>query len=174
VKPKIKLAVARVLALHAEFSPAELAEAYDYLENSSLGKNFGVCSKNPRPSDLMDKPIGIRSEQERSSASAHILNALQATDQEKYRLLDELERILRSNKPAIRMDEIRRIATSIDKEKDIGKSKKEAIPKLLEVLAANPIDDIRSFARPIFRKTLSRKESDDSYNKLAKYLVRGE
>lgn len=174
MKPKIKIATARILALHAEFSPAELAEAYRYLESSSIGQEFGVNLRKHSFFNPETRPNKSSSILVRSKASSDLLNTLEASAPEKYRLLDELDNLLRNNKLAIRLEEIRNIATSINKDQDLGKSKKEAIPKILEALATVPADEIRAHIEHLLRRKNPNNTTDDSYIKLAKFLVRGE
>lgn len=174
MKPKIKIATARILALHAEFSPAELAEAYRYLESSSIGQEFGVNPRTPSSFNLESRQNKSSSVLARSKASLDLLNSLEASAPEKYRLLDELDNLLRNNKLAIRMEDIRNVVASINKDQDLGKSKREAIPKLLETLANVPADQIRAHIEHLVKRKDPNNATDDSYIKLAKFLVRGE
>lgn len=174
MKPKIKIAVAKVLALHAEFTSAELEEAYRYLYTSAVGQLFGVGTRMPNTTDVRPRGRAVKSAPARSSASSNLLNELQKDDEEKFRILNELETMLRSSGAAISMEDIRGVATSLDKENDVGKSKRDAIPKLLQALSAYPTEDIHDRIKHLIGKKENSGADDDSYVKLAKFLVRGE
>lgn len=174
MKPKIRLAVLKVLALQAEFTPSELEEAYKFIEGSPL-KNILGLDKSRRQNVSVKAARSSESKKDavRSSASEAVLERVRRDDVGRYNLLDALEKKLRNSGLDLRLDSLRKIAFSIDKSIDLGKSKKEAIPKLLELLARVPLDDAERVVHQIYNEQKNSDSSSNKYFKLASYIVEG-
>lgn len=174
MKPRIRLAVLKVLSLQAEFSSSELEEAYKFIESSQLKDIFGL-DKVVRQNSSAKSTTGSGSVKKsmRSTASEAILERVKQDDLEKYKLLDSLETQLRSSGLELKLDVIRKIAFSIDKSIDLGKSKKDAIPKFIELLARISLDDVSRIIQQISNAQESSSSNSNKYFKLASYIVKG-
>jgi len=173
VKPKIRLAVLKVLALQAEFTSSELDEAYKFIEGSQLKNILGLEKSGRRNVSVRAKINEPKKDAVRSSASEAVLERIKGGDLERYKMLDSLEKNLRTSGVDLRLDVLRRIAFSIDKSIDLGKSKKEAIPKLLDLLARIPLVDVERVIYQISNEQENSASSSNKYFKLASYIVKG-
>ena len=177
MKQKTKLAISKILALHSEFTNAEISEAYQFIRAESLDKliginigvSVGVGASEGRPV----KKENIRKVPARSSQVESILSYVSVSHPERLKALDELEYKLRQGKVFSSLDEIRKVALALDKAADLGKSRKDAIPKIVGLLAHATDEGFKDALQRIYDEQTRTTSGDEGYLNLAKYLVRG-
>lgn len=177
MKQKTKLAVAKILALHAEFTSAEISEAYQFIRAESLDKTLGVNVGAPVSLGGSEgrhlKRDNIKKTPARTSQVESILSYVSVSHPERLKALDELEYKLRQGKVFSSLDDIRKVALALDKAADLGKSRKDAIPKFVGLLAHATDDGFRDALQRVYDEQSRATSGDEGYLNLAKYLVRG-
>lgn len=172
MKYKIKLAVTRILSLHTEFTSGELSEAMQFIRERGLDDIFDISmvsvasKKKARSGEFKDK-----SSQESKLGASKVLADLELKDSEKYHALAAFEGLLRSGKVLTRLDGIKKVGMSIDKDFQPGKSRKDAVPKLMNVLASLSLSDINKIISKVVDGGEDSGMLDESYQNLANFLL---
>lgn len=170
MKQQVKLAVTRLLGIQAEFTNQEILDAIEYIRENELDKIFDRSSQLAR----LRRPKDSRNDSrvERSSTPRVIVN-LQETAPEKYDLLLEIDKGIRSGQVLTKIDEIRRLGTSIDKNFDPGKSHKDAVARIFSLLSGLPLPELKAISTEIRTESANRLRNDDAYRNLATFLIKG-
>lgn len=169
MKQRTKLAVVRILSLHTEFSDEEINDAISFIEKNDLAKIFNFSNIGPKkitPSGFTQRPA-----QQKKPSRA--LLEIKEIDPGKFEFLSLFDQKIRDGVILSKLDEIRRVGTSIDKSFDAGKSLKDAIPKLIALLSRLSITEMHKVVENILAESSTVGRQDDSYNELATFLIRG-
>jgi len=175
VKQKIKLAVAKIVALHAEFSAAEISEAYEFIRTKGIDSSLGIKLSGVQGG--VSFSAVKRANKERMARPSFVENVLAyvANDRpERLRVLDELEAKLRLGELDYSLEEIRKIVLSLDKSAVLGRSKRDAVPKLIDLLAHASDEKFREALVEVYERRPRSEDGDEGYINLAKYILRGE
>lgn len=172
MKHKVKLAITKIISLQAEFTPSELDEAMDFIRKRGLTDLFAIPMVNAT-GDNLEKTASLKrnGRQESKSGVSKILMDLEGKDSEKYQALAAFEALLKSGEVLTRLDSIKKVGISIDKDFQLGRSRKDAIPKLMAVLANLPLAEINNIISSV---KYGREDSgllDEGYQNLANYLL---
>lgn len=162
---KTRRAVLKLLLLQEEFTKKELGEAVEFLSNNSAGDIFEYLTTRSKAIKDTKKQQTPFSEQ----TSQAILN-LKDKDTDKYELLRNFDSLLRKGELLSRLDSIKKFGAQFSKEYEAGKSRTEAIPKLMSVLSEIDIAELKSIIRDVVED--SGKENSE-YVELANYLIKG-
>ncbi|RON57427.1 hypothetical protein [Pseudomonas frederiksbergensis] len=173
MKPKVKLAVTRILSLQTEFTAAELAEALNFIKAFGLDTMFNTSAleKKKNGESLASKPVG-NAPSNIKNGSARILADLETVDHDKFEALSQFEVFLRSGKLLSKLDSIRRVGVSIDKTFQTGKSRKDAIPRLIGLLAKLPLAEAKQVISRVSEEYEDAGMLDEGYQNLANFLLR--
>ena len=165
MKTRIRRAVLKILLLQEEFTKQELAEAVGIVADNRVADLIDFLSK-PKSTSRNPKPSGPSV----SESESRVIKGLRETDSAKYGILKEIDSLLRTNKLLGQMNSIRKIGTQLDKGFDPGKSRKDAVPRFVELLASLPIEQLEEIAADIVGESHG---SGDDFEKLANYLIHG-
>ena len=83
----------------------------------------------------------------------------------------EFDQLLRSGKVLKKMEDIRKFMLSIDKSFDVGKSRKDAIPRLIKMFSNMEVDRINQSIEYILRSDNYLNREDEGYRDLASFII---
>ena len=166
---KVRQAALRILLLTEEFSSDELAEALSLIggqKDEDLGEFLKRMASSPKRSARTDAASASRGQGE-----TRALQELKSIDIEKYQVLRDFENAIRERRVLRDLDEFRAFGRILGKDFTPGKSRKEALTRLMSVLAQLDVDSIRS----AIAKAPLRIASDDetSFRRLANQIISG-
>ena len=162
----------RISEIEKEFSKTEIRKAVKLLEQRGstsrvqaflLNDGEGSPTSKPRRKHRR-RPV----EEERSKA---VLD-LEHKDSEKYALLSEFDALVRKGSVLPEVIEIRMIGESLSKRFSCKSSRRDAISKLMKVLAEKPLPEIRRVVGDVL-STHSGDDGDSDYYKLAQFIITG-
>ena len=167
MKQKVKIAMEKILKLQEEFTEDELQEAMENLLKQIFNKEMrkssrGKKAKIPKKGN-QHKPL--------SDSVSRAVIQLEKVDPEKYKILFEFDQLLRSGKVLKKMEDIRKIMLSIDKSFDVGKSRKDAIPRLIKMFSNMEVDRINQSIDYILRSDNNLNREDEGYRDLASFII---
>ena len=163
MKSRAKLAAFRILALREEFSNKEISDAIALINGGFL--STGADSTSDRsPQSVSRRSVVPRHE-------SPVMKDLFERDPVRYRLLREIDVSIRSGRILPRLQDIRRIGTSIGKNFHAGKSKREAIPRLMAWLMELPTAKIEEMYNAWKHEHESDSGTGDGYQDLARFLI---
>jgi hypothetical protein len=172
VKDRVSLLASRIAEIEEGFSETEIREAVKLLEHrrsSSAAQLFLKHDENMGPSrkprrKRKNKPI----EDQRSKAVVD----LEHRDPEKYVVLSEFDALLRKGSVLPEVVQLKRLGKSISKAFSTKSSRREAISRLMKVLAEKPLPEIREVISDVLA-THQDNDSDSDYYKLAQFIITG-
>jgi len=159
---KIRQVILKILLLEEEFTKKELNEAVKFMSENKIDNVIDYLSRTTK---------AINSERKKTNTkSIKLLDSLKDSDKQKYKLLKELESLLQRGILLPKLDSIKKFSSQFTKEFNAGKSRKEAIPKLIELLMSTPNVELEKIINELL-KTSGQKESE--YALLADFLIQG-
>lgn len=159
---KIRQAILKILLLEEEFTKKELNEAARFMSENKIENVIDYLSRTTRT---------ISSERKKTyTKPTKIIDSIKDSDKQKYKLLKELESLLQRGVLLPKLDSMKKFSSQFTKEFNAGKSRKEAIPKLIELLMSTPNLELEGIINELL-KTSGQKESE--YALLADFLIRG-
>ncbi|WP_353254481.1 hypothetical protein [Salinisphaera sp. PC39] len=96
---------------------------------------------------------------------------LEGSDPDKFKMLSSFDRLLRKGDVLKDMRSLREFGQSIDKSFEPGKARKEAVPRLVQLLADMPMDRLATVVESALDKERRRADTDDDYQALANFLM---
>lgn len=165
MQARVKLAALRILAIREEFNNAELRDALSLAEH--LSNSFGLeLSRRAKKEHTGRANRGLADSESRAVAN------LRDCDPDRYSILSKIDRSVRLGIMFPRLSDIRRAGCSLDKEFASGRSKKDAIPRLMEKLAELSISELeRKYGD--WNVESDDKTGEREYDDLAEFLIRG-
>lgn len=97
---------------------------------------------------------------------------LEHKDPEKFRLLSEFDLLVRKGTILSELDDIKRLGERLSKNYAPRSSRREAIAKLMTLLANRPIDDVKEIVRTAL-SSASLDDKSNEYQELAQFLITG-
>ena len=171
MKNRVSQLALRIAEIEDEFSNGEIREAVKVLErrgSTSSVKTLllrDVVHHPPKPRRKgKTKSIG----NQRSKA---VLD-LEHKDPEKYAVLSEFDALLRKGSVLPQVVELKMLGKSLSKTFSSKSSRREAISKLMTVLAEKPLPEIREVVRSIL-SSHHGEDGDSDYYKLAQFIITG-
>ena len=162
----------KILLLIEEFTNREIKDAIEMIES-----NF-ENNKNPLLS-FLKSVINLKSSEKHSSKNkaigigcSRVILELEDTDKEKFLLLSKVDKLIREGKVLRKLNDIKKIANQISKEFPSVKSRKDAIPKFMALLANMSIDEAGNIVESIMQNQNSD-VSESEYHELASFLIGG-
>jgi len=95
------------------------------------------------------------------------------SDPERYRILSEFERMIRTGEALLSFGEIKRLGMTISKSFEPAKSRKDTISGLMALLAQMPRDETEETTQTVTEHAKSSDKGGSSYVRLAEYLISG-
>lgn len=167
MKKRVRQAALQLLLLQEEFTQSELAEAAAMISQEAGSPLIDLLSSKTRKK----RPDQTRADSKNGHSKA--VESLKDSDPERYRLLLEFEQLLRDETLLHTLEEMRRFAVGISKEFQTAKSRKETIPRLMELLKTMPIDVVRDRLGELKDEAESEGNDKNSFQNLARYLISG-
>lgn len=166
---RVRQAVLRILMLTEEFTPEELTEAVSLAggqkEEDLLAFLKRLTSPPRRSADARSQELEFRGQRE-----TRALQELKSVDGEKYQLLREFETAIREGKALKSLDDFRAFGKQLGKGFTAGKSRKEALGRLMAILAHMDTDSIKV---AIEKMPLRSGEEEESFRRLANQIMSG-
>lgn len=166
----LALQIAQLIEGHSEREvqmAVELLRSHGY--GGSLLEYLGKVSRSERESaPSRGESRGKKDSVDRVSRSVLIL---ENSDPEKFRMLSEFERQLRSGRLLETPEKLRRFGGYISKALPSRRSRDEMVVSLMSVLAEKPLEENRQLVE--FANSLRSASSDDEFQRLAEFLIKG-
>lgn len=167
MRSRVRLAAFRILALREEFTARELSNALSLLNKWS----FTLDRMQKKPSRSAKAPQANPTQF--SQIESRIVTELRERDPERYAILSKIDQSIRLGAILPRLSDIRRAGCSLDKKFNSGRSKKDAVPRLMTMLAAIPVKDLEIVFQKWRLEAPSTREIDTEYDELAEFLIKG-
>lgn len=168
MKTKAKQAVLKIMLLQEEFTEKEIKEAVNYINSNkktSLNELFKEKTNNNATQPSSDS-------KEFEDQESRVVQDLVNVDPEKYKILSEVDSLIRKSAILRSNEDIKNLASKLSKNFPKTKSRKESIPKIMAILADLDISKIKTVVEEILKSNNSI-GSDSEYQKLAQYLING-
>ena len=162
-----KLAALRILTLREEFSESELRDALSLAEELSVALTSGTRQRGKSARLVQPHASAL------SGSASRVVAELRERDPPRYSILSQIDKSIRLGDILPRMADIRRVGCSIDKEFVSGKSRKDAVPRLMETLAKLPISDLEHAYEKWKKEVPIHGGRDTGYDELAQFLITG-
>jgi len=166
---RTRLAALRIALIEEEFTRQEIREAVRILEGDAVSPELlarllenGDGASGSAGRSRRRRPLHLQ--QSRPVA------ALRDSEPDKYALLSQLDRLLREGKILPHVDDIRRLGESLSKGFSSRRSRRDAISKLMGVLAARPLEEIRETFDQLASSSAT---SEAGYQELADFIIGG-
>jgi hypothetical protein len=164
-------AALRIALIREEFSESDILEAVRLLEEAgTTSALFSFLARRETQPRTAGKGSNRRSGSSGSSRSRALME-VEKTDPEKFRILDEFERLIRLGTILPDLEDIRKLGERLSKRFVAGKSRKETIGRLMALIADLPLETVRQVIKESLSSVnLSR---DSGYQDLANFIIRG-
>ncbi len=163
----------KICLIKEEFTETDIIEAVKLLEErgSSSALLSHLAKRKVTNGKLKAGESGRKNKSIEEQRSKAVID-LEDEDPEKFHLLSEFDALIRKGELLPEVDDIRRLGEQLSKDFKPRSSRKEAISRLLALIAKLPIDEIRE----IVAKAQSFKNQHDrssEYHELAQFLITG-
>ncbi|NNG05535.1 MAG: hypothetical protein HKM95_15745 [Inquilinus sp.] len=165
----MKLAVLRIISLQEEFSRYELRRAVDFVSTHRTDDLLAWLAGEGESAPKTARRTAGRPSSNRSLALAELRDG----DPERYRLLHEIDGLLRDGSLLPKLEDVRKLGVELDKSFTTGKTRRDAIPRLMELLAGQSLERIRPLVHRIILDAAKDGEKDKEYERLAAFLMHG-
>lgn len=170
MKKRVRQAVLKVMLLQEEFTKSELNEAAVFLSNGEVG-DLIECLRDMR-TRTGNRNVSTPARDKHPISKA--VKQLEDSDPERYSILAEFESMVRSGSMLREPGDIKKLGITASKHFQPGKSRKDSIPRLMEVLAAMPIEEMKDTVRKVTEQSKESAEGESSYGRLAQYIIGGD
>jgi len=164
---RIRQAALELMLLQEKFTKKELDEAFSLVSKDGNATLIRLLSAPPT-----EQPARRETNKKTGNGLSKAVQELKETDPKRYELLTAFEEKLRQETILPTLSGIRRVGASFSKEFQAGKSRKEAIPRLMAMLAAVPLDTLQEKLDRVVNR-VHRASDDNSYQDLAHFLMYG-
>ena len=159
----------KILLLLEEFSDSEIKNGIKLIERNTDNDNplIVFLKKVTTRKSSNKKATNLK---KREPLCSKVILDLEKTDKEKFLLLSKVDKSIREGKVLKTLPSIKKFASQISKKFPSVKSRKEAIPKLMGLLADMSINE----ATKVIEMIMESQQSDISeseYQELAKFLI---
>ncbi len=163
----------KIFLIRAEFSEADITKAVKLLEEQGSSSALlgylakcGVTNGRLKAGESGRKNKSV--EEQRSKAVID----LEDSDPEKFYILSKFDALVRKGEVLPEVDDIRRLGEQLSKDFKPRNSRKEAISKLLTLIAKLPLDEIKEIvAKP--HSSRGQDDRDSEYHDLAQFIITG-
>lgn len=171
MKSKVKQAALKILLIQEEYSTSEIDDAISLIQNDEEASSLIKFLKSDRSSS----PQKVKSEKVKKSISeqsSQVLIELKNNDHDKYLILSEFDSLIRKGLILKKLDNIKTLAARISKSFPETKARRDAIPKIVALLAELPKEKIREILEETVKDAKLSIGSSD-YHELAHFLIQG-
>jgi len=161
---RIRKAALWLALLREEFSAAELTAATALLDRVSDPLRVG--GEVPKPRATSSALRGMSG----TKRPSKLLEGIREVDPKKYETLIQLEAVLKSGSVLPTVREIGSIGMRFDKTFTPGKSRRDAVSRLLRLLITRDTAELAAFAEQLETGTQER-DAPDGYLKLARFII---
>lgn len=166
---RVRQAVLKILLLKEEFSTQELAEAIALIDGGEDEEVLAILkSMAPEPRERV-APCSPRAQFSRRGET-RVLQDLKHTNREKYEVLREFETLIREGGTLQTLDEFRAFGKILAKDFSPGKSRKEALVRLMTLLAQMDLESVRA---ALARLPASSVDEATAFHRLADKIISG-
>lgn len=165
---RIRQAALKLLQLQEEFTRKELKEAAVFLssgETETLIELLSAKSHRRRERRAVNTQNG--------DGLSKVVQDLKETDPQRYELLARFEVMLRRETILPTLEEIRKIGTSISKDFQTAKSRKETIPRLMAVVGKMPLGVLQEKLGKVIEESKAEPSDRNAYRNLVEFLITG-
>lgn len=162
----------RISLIKEEFSETEIQEATRLLEDQGTASNLLAYLAGRNTTDHAKTRRSKRKTKPLNGQRSKVVTELEEKEPEKFQLLSEFDSLIREGKVLPELDDIKRLGEQLSKDFAPKNSRRDAISKLMGLIAKRPIDEIRT----IVGKTLSVanwENKGNEYNELARFIMTG-
>jgi hypothetical protein len=163
----------RISLIKQEFSESEILEAIKLLEHQGSASALLDYLAGQRTADYPSKTKrSSRKKKPLNEQRSRVVIELENKEPEKFRLLSEFDSLIREGKILPELEDIKRLGEQLSKSFAPKNSRRDAISKLIGLIAKRPIDEIR----PIVSEALSSsnwKNYGNEYHELARFIITG-
>ncbi len=170
MKKRVRQAVLKVMLLQEEFTKSELSEAAAFLSNGEAGDLIEYL--RDRKTRAGNRNVSTPASDKRTISK--VVKQLEHSDPERYNILTEFESMVRDGSVLREPGDIKKLGIAASKHFQPGKSRKDSIPRLMEVLAAMPMDEMKDTVRKVTEQSKASAEGESSYGRLARYIIHGD
>ena len=170
MRRRIDQAALRIALLIEEFSESELSEAVGLLKQHGADASsllFYLSGRVERERRRIS--TSVKAQQKAPQVQGRIFE-LQATDPEKYEVLNDFQEQLRNGTVLSDFDEMKRFGSILSKGFVPTKSRKDTIPALVACMAERPLTEISEILAKLSNFEPSR---DGGYQELADFIIKG-
>lgn len=166
---RVRQAALELMLLQEKFTKKELNDAVALVSNGENESLIELLSAQPAtaPSERR-KPKG-----QSKNGLSRAVQDLKDTDPQRYELLAEFEGMLRRETILPTLEDVRKVGMALSKSFQAGKSRKETISRLMTVLVPMPLEVLRKKLCKIIDESQSASNDDNSYQRLASFLING-
>ena len=164
---RTKLAALQILTLREEFSKRELRDALALANELAVVLTSGTKQKGKSAHSPRTHTSNL------SGSESRVVAELRERDPHRYSILSKIDQSMRLGIILPRMSDIRRVGYSFDKKFVGGKSKRDAIPRLMETLSKLPISELEHAYVTWKRDIVDHRGLDTEYDELAEFLIKG-
>lgn len=172
MKDRVSLLASRIAAIEDGFSASEIREAVKLLEHrrSTSSVQAFLLRDVAVPPDK--KPRRKRKSKPVDEQHSKAVLELEHKDPEKYAVLSEFDALLRKGSVLPEVTELKMLGKSLSKTFSTKSSRREAISRLMRVLAEKPLSEIRQVVRNVI-STHQDNDRDSDYYRLAQFIITG-
>lgn len=117
------------------------------------------------------KKSNPRKEKPFSEGVSRSVLELQSEEPEKFEVLSRFDRLVRKREILKDVRSLREFGQSLDKSFDAGKSRKDAVPRIAQLLKDMPLYRLTPVIESTLEKEQRKDESDNDYQQLANFLM---
>jgi hypothetical protein len=150
-----------------EFTPDELASGLALIDTARGADLLEFLSRASAQRNSGRAPSTTASHPDRKTA----LSSLKDLEPEKYSIIREFEKALRSGNELPTLDSCRSFGKDLSKEFDAGKSRSGCIAHLVAALSLMTIDDVRAAISRV--SSYTEREGAEPYRRLAAHIISG-
>ncbi|MGH7171346.1 MAG: hypothetical protein ACRELG_13800 [Gemmataceae bacterium] len=165
---RIRQAMLKILLLREEFSAQELSEAVALIDGGE--ENVLALLKRIAPESPQQAAPRSPGASFSTKGETRALQELKHSDGEKYEVLRDFETLIREGSTLQTLDEFRAFGKILGKDFSPGKSRKEALARLMALLAHMDLDSIRA---ALNRLPASTTQEATAFHRLADKIISG-
>ena len=171
MKSKVKQAALKILLIQEEYSASEIDEAIKLIKDDSEAPALitYLASGNYKS---QHKVKSKKSQKSISEQTSKVVLELKESDPVKFSLLSEFDSLLRKGLILKKLNDIKTFASGLSKEFPETKGRRDAIPKLVALLAELPNEKIKELVEKALTESKLSPESSE-YQELAQFLIHG-
>jgi hypothetical protein len=170
MKSRILQVALRIALIKEEFSEKEIIEAVKLLKQQGISSNLLTYLANQNKEASKASKNFTRKKTNTEEQSSQVLMELEKEEPEKYQVLSEFESLLRQGRVMRDSSEIRKLGEQLSKDFSAKSSRTELINKLISLLSAHPIEEIKE----IVQSSLSSSNIEgNEYEQLASFIITG-